>query len=67
MPQRSINQFLIILGNVGKSYPERDLIQQTVIKHWGSKWMFELMPRITLGVTGQGCSPQSSTFHTADR
>ncbi|GEM_PF-5537830 len=27
MPQRSINQFLIIFGNVGKSYPERDLVQ----------------------------------------
>ena len=67
MPQRSINQFLIIFGNVGKSYPERDLVQQAVIKHWRSKWMFERMPRITLGLTGQGSSPQSPTFHTADR
>ncbi len=30
MPQRSINQFLIIFGNVGKSYPERDLVQQRI-------------------------------------
>jgi hypothetical protein len=34
MPQRSINQFLIIFGNVGKSYPERDLVQQGATCGW---------------------------------
>ncbi|MDO9153238.1 MAG: hypothetical protein Q7U47_05950 [Paludibacter sp.] len=37
------------------------------IKPWGLCGYANILPRIKFGVTGQGSSPQSPTFHTADR
>jgi len=37
------------------------------IKHWGLSAYSSVLPRIKFGVTGQNSSPQSPTFHTADR
>jgi hypothetical protein len=37
------------------------------IKHWGLSGYASVLPRIKFGVTGQLSSPQSPTFHTADR
>jgi hypothetical protein len=37
------------------------------IKHWGLSGYASVLPRIKFGVTGQDSSPQSPTFHTADR
>jgi len=37
------------------------------IKHWGLSVYASVLPRIKFGVTGQDSSPQSPTFHTADR
>ena len=37
------------------------------IKHWGLSGYSSVLPRIKFGVTGQDNSPQSPTFHTADR
>lgn len=37
------------------------------IKHWGLIGYASVLPRIKFGVTGQDSSPQSPTFHTADR
>jgi len=37
-------------------------------KTLGFKWLLKhSLPRIKFGVTGQDSSPQSPTFHTADR
>ena len=38
-----------------------------VIKHWGLSGYASILPRIKLSVTRQESSPQSPTFHTADR
>ena len=37
------------------------------IKHWGLSGYASVLPRIKFGVTGQDSSPQSPTFHTANR
>jgi hypothetical protein len=37
------------------------------IKHWGLSGYSNILTRIKFGVTGQESSPQSPTFHTADR
>ena len=37
------------------------------IKHWGLGGYASVLPRIKFGVTGQDSSPQSATFHTANR
>ena len=37
------------------------------IKHWGLGGYASVLPRIKFSVTGQDSSPQSPTFHTADR
>jgi len=37
------------------------------IKHWGLGSYSSVLPRFKFGVTGQDSSPQSPTFHTADR
>jgi len=37
------------------------------IKHWGLGGYTNILPRIKFGVTGQESSPQSPTFHTANR
>ena len=66
MPQRSINQFLIIFGNVGKSYPERDLVQQRLytIRVSGNS---SILPRSNFGVGRQESSPQSLTAYSLNR
>ncbi|MDD3771393.1 MAG: hypothetical protein PHC38_01905 [Weeksellaceae bacterium] len=37
------------------------------IKHWGLSGYASVLPRIKFGVAGQDSSPQSPTFHTANR
>jgi len=37
------------------------------IKHWGLGGYASILPRIKFGVTGQESSPQTATFHTANR
>ncbi len=37
------------------------------IKHWGLSGYASVLPRIKFSVTGQYSSPQSPTFHTANR
>jgi|LSQX01.2.fsa_nt_gb hypothetical protein len=37
------------------------------IKHWGLSGYASVLPRIKFSVTRQESSPQSPTFHTADR
>ena len=39
----------------------------SVIKHWGLSDYTSIQPRIKFSVTRQESSPQSPTFHTADR
>lgn len=43
------------------------ILATRVIKYWGLSDYSSILPRIKFGVTGQDSSPQSPTFHTANR